>query len=840
LKPSKAGVGPLPLTAHRFAEVSDVIGPYVGSDGQLALAVWAETTRDAATERSLFSMPIGSKGVPGKPLRIGAAQGELDLVLVRGFGDAGAAAPGSPRFALITTRRQGQKTRIEVTALRADGNPTWGPTTVAERAGRVLWVGFVAAAGEPLLLWAEHTDAAKQGEPAALYSLPIAPGQAKEAAPVMLAAQACAWQAAVVGKRAALASVKPHAAACTQGTVVMNLLSSSGKSEKSIELGGRAALDLDLVGGPSSFFLAWSDHSELEPLAVTAVVDPSGTITSPSAPVAPALGEQAVVGLVAGSTVPAPGFLVWESVAERPVAARFLEVSALDGQGRASGAHSRLFYGRTDGSLPELAAFQGGLAALTLAPMCGAQEDCAQGALVPTFVAFDAALNLRSSEPLVLQALGGRAADLGWGLTCSSASCFSLAAPSKSPSPLFAVELPLRPSQYHAAAEPALPNTRPRLVSSLVMARADMGLAHITVEAYAGRSVVGYVTDFDPTTPWQKLTKPAADGRLEPLRAKVALRAFASDTSRSLAEESAISLRAHSLGGLTLVSESATAKEALALWTGLDKGEPQVFLTLVDAEGKRSQQRMLTRKSGGASDVTGMFVDNGYLVAWVDERSGDAEVYASRISRALDQKSPEQRLTTADGAAAEVVLTRIAGKPYAVWADARAAEQPGRADLYGAFLRSADAARDGAEHRLTATRPHSFSPRLAELSSEPVLAWLEAASESSPASVRVAVLSGSGEVSGNVAVVPIESGAPLGLGLDCGGSSCRIAVSVEGDAGGEILGFEWRPEASNLVARRIAGLGAPSNVSPVVRGSFVYVADLRDGKGLVRRLGVEW
>ncbi len=836
---AKLASGRLPLTAHAFAEVSDVIGPYVGSDGQLALAVWAEAQTGASSARRLFAVPLSVRGEPGQPLPIGISQANLDLVLVRGFGAAGSSQPGSPRFALITTRRHGQKARIDVTALTQEGKASWGPTTVAERAGRVLWVGFVASAGAPLLVWAEQAEAARAGEPAALYGQVLEPNRVVDAVPVLIAAQACAWQVASVGSRAALASVRPVAAVCGKGPVVLDLLGETGKSERTVELGGQAALDLDVVGSSAGFVLAWSDHSELEPLAVTAVVAASGEFSSAAAPAAPALGEQAVVALVPGSSVAASSFLVWENLTERPTGARFFQVSALDEKGRTTGVHSRLLHARTDGSMPELVAFKGGVAALTLAPMCGLDEDCAGGLAVPTFVAFDASLTVISSEPLVLPALGGRAAELGWGLTCG-AGCFALAAPSRSPSRLFAVQLPVRQSLYHAAAERESPGGRPRVTSSHVLARTGEPLAHVVADAYAGHGVVGYVTDFDPTTPWQKLSKPAADGRLEPLRAKVALRAFSTEGTQPLAEEQVVSLRAHSLGGLTLVPAGPLGKEALALWTGLDQGEPQVFLTLVDGVGKRSQQRMLTRKPGDASDVAGLFLDSGYLVAWVDGRSGDPEIYAARISRTLERASPEQRVTTTDGAAAEVTFARVAGRPYLVWADARAAEQPGRADLFGAFLRPNDAARDGAERRLTSTLSHSFSPRLSELSGAPVLAWLEEASEASPPSVRLARLSADGELSGKVSVVPIEQGSPLGLGLECGPSACRVAVSVDADGGGEIRGFEWRPEATAPEARRIAGLGAPSNVSPVVRGNFVYVADLRDGRGLLRRLGVEW
>ncbi|HXK16433.1 MAG TPA: hypothetical protein VNG33_01415 [Polyangiaceae bacterium] len=829
---------PLPLTAHRFAEVSDVVGPYVGRDGDLSLAAWAEA---ASSGRILFATAITPSGVPSKPARIGNLAPELDLVLVRGFGAASAKTAGHPRFAVVTTRRAEQKTQIDVTALSADAAPVWGPTVLAERAARVLWVGFVVASDTPLLLWAEQAIGAKAGEAAALYGLPVSVDG--KAVPALISSKACVWQVAAVAGQAALAAVKPGASGCSVGSVTLDLLGATGKSEKSIELGGRAALDLDLVASPDAFVLAWSDREQLEPRAFTAIVDAHGVVRSPAGATVPALGEQAVVALAAGASPETPAFLVWENVTDRPENAHFLEISALNRAGRASGVHSRLLYGKVDGGTPELTSFGGGVAALTLAPACASDESCEGSLPVPTFVAFDAALKVQASQPLVLDTLGGRAADLGWGLTCQGNSCFALAAPSRSPATLFTVPLPLRASLYRPAAEESAPSQKPRVVASDVLLRAGAPLSQIASCDLTGRNLIGYVTDFDPTTPWQKLTKPAEDGRLEPLRARVALRAFAADGARApLAEEQAVSLRAHSLGGLSLLTDSpTTSKDALALWTGLDKGEPQVFLTFVGADGKRGQQRMLTRKSGEASDVAGLTVDGGYLVAWVDERSGDAEVYATRVSRTLEKGSPEQRITTADGAASELLLTRVAGRPYAVWADARAAEEPGWADIYGAFLRPSDAARDGGEHRLSSTRPHSFAPKVADLGGTPVLAWLEEAADQAPASVRIATLSSSGELSGSVSVVPINAGAPRGLGLACKDVSCRLAVTVEADGRGELYGFEWRP-AAEAHATRLSGLGSPgaAAVGPLVRGDTIYVADAHDGQGLVRRLGIEW
>jgi hypothetical protein len=826
--PRAGSKGASSLVAHRFAEATDVIGPYVGRDGEAAVAVWAEA---AGEGRRLLVVPIDAKGAPGAVQRVATLGPELDLVLVRGLGESADKLPGKPRFAVVTTRRGSRSTTVEVTALGADGSAVWGPTTLAERTGRVLWVGLVNAGAQPLLLWAEQSSAAKAGEPASVFAVPAT--VAGNATPVLVTSKACVWQATSVAGQAALASVRPGAAGCTSGAVALDLLSATGKVDKTVELGGRAALDLDLVGVTDAFLLAWSDREQVEPRAMTAVVDTRGVVRSAATAAVPALGEQGVLALVPGTTPTAAAFLIWENLGERPEGARYFEISALDGSGKGGGENARLLFSRLDGSAPELSPYEGGVAALTLAPACGAEEACEDRVAVPTFVALSSDLKLRTSEPLLLNALGGRAADLGWGLTCRSSGCFALAAPSRSPAALYTVPLPVRQTPYRAAAEEAEPLARPRVATSDLVARAAAPLAQIVVSSAGDSTYVGYVTDFDPTTPWQRLSKPAEDGRLEPLRARVALRLFTGDGRKALAEEQVVSLRAHSLGGLSLA-------DSLAAWTGLDQGQPQVFLTALGADGKRGTQRMLTRKSVDVSDVAALSVDGGYLVSWVDERTGDAEVYSQRVSRALERVGAEQRLTSTDGAASDLLLTKLSGKPYAVWADARGAEEPGWADIYGAFLKP-DGARDGAAHQLTNTRPHSFSARVGALGAAHVLAWLEEGAEGAPSSVRLAPLGEDGEVTGTVSVVPLEVGAARGLGLDCRDVSCRVLVSVESEGRGELYGFEWRPSSAAHPVR-LLGLASPmaAAVSPVLKGDVAYVADVRDGRGLVRRLGIQW
>ncbi len=103
---------------------------------------------------------------------------------------------------------------------------------------------------------------------------------------------------------------------------------------------------------------------------------------------------------------------------------------------------------------------------------------------------------------------------------------------------------------------------------------------------------------------------------------------------------------------------------------------------------------MLTRNTGGASDVAGMNVDGGSLVTWVDERSGDAEVYAARVGRNLEKASPERasrptapRPSDCAHAPGRQALRAVVG--------CAPPKLSGWADVYGAFLRPGDAARPG-------------------------------------------------------------------------------------------------------------------------------------------------
>jgi hypothetical protein len=347
-------------------------------------------------------------------------------------------------------------------------------------------------------------------------------------------------------------------------------------------------------------------------------------------------------------------------------------------------------------------------------------------------------------------ARGTAPSPLAWNLTCPNGACFALTAESGVPSPVALTRLEHLSDIYRAPAQRVELPPPPRIIGDEALAE-TAPLSQIALTETDAGTLLGWITDFDPTTPWVKLKKPTADGRFEPLRARLDLQGFAASAPfAALGGSETLSLRAHSLGGIAL-SRGPGQKDTLAAWAGLDGGQPQVFLTLVDPLGKKLTQRMLTHKTGDLSDIALAPAGADHLVAWVDERSGDPELYATRVNRALNHVSPEQRITQAPGAATDLSLVATKAGALAVWADARDSDRAGSADIYATVLRASDANRSGAEGALQKTRAHSFAPVARAYGGGALVAWLEAASdraEGEPAHVNFATLDEAGRLIG--------------------------------------------------------------------------------------------
>ena len=170
-------------------------------------------------------------------------------------------------------------------------------------------------------------------------------------------------------------------------------------------------------------------------------------------------------------------------------------------------------------------------------------------------------------------------------------------------------------------------------------------------------------------------------------------------------------------------------------WVARDGGDPQVHVTRVDRHGKVLRDVQITSAKGDATDVAIAWSGEKWVVAWVDTRDGNGEVYTTTLDRDGRNVGRGQRITNAPGDASDVALLALPeaagpdgrGAVWLAWADPRESPQDGFADIYVAPLRSRDASRAGDEVRVLATAAHSRSPALGARGNDVAVGWIEEA-----------------------------------------------------------------------------------------------------------------
>jgi hypothetical protein len=817
-KPARSG--PPALRASELGRVPSVtFGPYLGMRPEGGLVVWAPLE---GNERRFNLVPLSSRGRRSGPLlQAGKAPEAIGLVVVRPFGQG---------YVVVHTGKDSNGESLRVLCVGPDGAALFEDGTPTSLPGRALWVESIpVGTGAGILLYAVQSRDKRRAE---LWSAPLSP-ECKVGSPAVAVKQAEAWQAVKLGSTAFIVSVQ---GAHENGSVSATVVDATGGVKKStlIAADARADLDLDAVAVGDRAVVAWTNRRRLDPRIETALVDAEGQVLRAPMPLTAPNGEQTLIRLIP----PAPGastpYIAWERLDAVHEEGRRIALAPLGTDGRLQGREVELEYLGEDSGMPEFAAAPRGLAALTLAAICpraGACDDNAQ--IGPTFVRFDEQMRVVASEPLRLEPLNGERAELGFGLGCTKDGCFAISALSRAPAPVFATELDARSNAWRAPVVPPAASEGLHVVEQETVARADT-IAAFTVEAVQGKDYLAYVTDFDPTTPWARLKKPASDGRYEPLRAAVSLSPLSGDATPA----TTISLRAESLAGLALAPSDPSKDEALVAWAGLDAGTPQVFLTLV-GKGAKLTQRMLTHKKGDLGDVAAVWVDDGWLVAWIDERSGDAEVYAAKVDAKLNRTSQEQRITSAPGTASDLALAYDGNRVRAVWADARGADRSGHSDIYTALLKPRDASRDGDEQRVAETAAHSFSPVLRRARGGFTLAWIERAEGAEDGRLAVAPIDAKGVV-GTVSLIA-AGGAPRALNLACGTEDCRLAALSDRNEGIRLFAAQWKdaPPTEMTQVLVLAGGGA-SQVRPALRGDDIFYVDANSEGARLRRIKLKW
>lgn len=825
-EPAKPGLGPL-LPAYELARVEPgTYGPVsLALDGG-TLSVWAAP---GPTERTWFARSIDRDGRATSAARtIGKTGLELGLVTLAPV------SQGLRSLLVYSTQPTEHTTKIQALLLDPSGAPRAPMADLVTLASALLWMQVADTGAGPLVFYAVARENLAEVRAVGLS----AEGGVRFADREVVSGLR-AWQLVPAPDGATLAVVRATSQG-TGGMVSFLMVDRDGVVTKGpIDLDDRATaeLDLDLTRVGQNYVLAWSDRRGIDSRILLAAVDPSGSIVTKPTPGLAAIGEQTLVKIVA----PAKGgraVLVWENPS-LPFSRRMLSLAEVDDKAHVGNKTVHIACSSRSSTLPEIVAMEDGIRVLTLDDF-GAGSGNESTEPMPTFMEFGRELTPRAAVPLTLQGSKDKAVIplLAWGLDCRH-GCRATAAFDDTPVTIATIDLADtvgRPKATEKVRDlvSTAPSTRPALerLDSIVEVEP---LADLAVTPQSDGFHVATLTYFDPSTPLKRLAKAGPDGRTDPLQARVDV--FSVGADGNVRAPQTISYRAASLPGLSIATSKTTPGGSLVGWAAPDQGQPQLFLSLVGDDAKKRSQRMLTHQHGRLDDVTVTTVDDGWLVAWVDERTREFELYASRVGRTLERRGAEQRLTNRPGDLSALALIALRDEALVVYASSRKATKKRGVELYTRRISLTDAQPLDVEHRimelpgavkfLTATKHEDGV----------VLGWLELPTDTGPgdgvARIRYLRLDAKGQAASQGSVLVLRDAVPASLALECPGAYCHGILIADVGGRGELQGITFDPKSSTLptpIAMSRSLGTVEQNVAPVLVGDHVFMVDQVDAE----------
>jgi hypothetical protein len=892
------------LPAYVVAELTDENAtPYFARRGQEGLLLY---NADGQWKTRI----VGADGAPksAAPVDVAPTGTGMPLASLRASHDGYLAAWVEP---------VANNDAIKILALDAAGKSVGAPALVLQSAEEIAWVEVLPNAKGALLLWETQQD-----EKTDLTIANIVGGKTA-GPPKVIARDVLQWQAVATERGAAIAyvQVSPQAAQAAQagddkgegrrgskmGRVLFVEIDANGapSSPSVVNAEPSAHADVEIVEVGGRYVIAWTDERAIDASVMLAVVSPGGALTSPPHKATAPLGEQALIGLEATPYRPGAqekgdrALLAWEDLLAVPREGRVIRLATVGADGAVGGDRASLVLTASSGA-PDLAVTKGGFAAVTLAPASlssakgsggdasGASGDASanEARVWPTYVRFGPDLSVLAAEPIRSEPFARDAAPyvpyLVRGLSCEGATCTTLAAGAGARMPLAIVPLPVRESAWKSPARREPEEQPPRATSATALLSGAHMSEVTSADMPAGGSLVAWVT--------YHLESPAGDAKAKGDDALATLGLTPLSAAGAAGKTVTISKRAVSIGGVAVAPAPAAAAgkpgEAAVAWVAREKaGEAQVFVTKVGDDGAKIAQKKLTlvpRKKrdgvpsecsdvaiayapgGGADDAKAAKTadaSDGWIVAWVDTRDGNSEVYVAKVDRSLKKVVPDRRITTAPGDAADVQIVVRGKETWLVWSDARQSADEGTGDIYLARLDTRTLQKLGEETRLFASAGHSRSPVVAPSPQGLLVAWIEEAlGAAAPASaggkqtgdsadasgVRIAEIDAKGTVIGAPALVRGEEGAAVSsAALICGRKVCRgVLASAVGEA--QLLGaFQVSPGSPPGPLKTLAALGGGTtqDVSPSFSsaGASLFLADNAvDGSSRVRWMTIVW
>ncbi|XXX76647.1 hypothetical protein WMF30_54265 [Sorangium sp. So ce134] len=919
----KAPEGPPLLPAQVIAELEDEdAAPYLARRGDEALLLYAAGGR-------FRTRVIGADGAPrGDVVDAGPVAADVPVAALRA---------GPHGYVAAWIEQIGGSRAVRALALDPAGKPVAPASLVAQTAEEITWLDVLPNAKGALVLWEMPREAQGDVDRVDVVMTVLAQDKGaafKPTAPASVAREVLGWNAVATERGAAVALVLPPAApppraqgkparpadaegaagAAKLGSVSLLEIDAAGKISAPVAVSPEptAQIDLEIAAVGGRYLLTWTDERDIDSAVVLAAVEPGGKVVVPPRQATPPSGEQALVSLVAPAAEGGGrALLAWEDLlrprdggAEAGGAGRLIHLATVGPDGALGAERAALVFSAS--GPPDLTADGDGFAAVTLAPatLKSARDAAAAPPIWPTFVRFGPDLSVRAAEPVRAApfAATGGVPYLVRGLSCHKGACATLASAAAGAgaqqggagraagarAPLALVSLPVRESAWRAPAFREDRDPPPRATAVRALAEGDPLAKVAAAELDGGAALAAWVTYF---------VEGASDAapRGQDLSATLAVRAA---SPGGLGKLNVLSQKASSLGGVAVATAPPSAdpkakggaaqRESVIAWVARERGETQVYVTKVDAAGAKLAQKKLTtaprKKPGGAaseaSDVAIAYDGaGGFVVAWVDTRDGNAEVYAARVDRALNRTAPDRRITNAPLDAAEVQVAVRGQEAWLVWSDARpagdaaagggagAAGGEATGDVFFARLDAKTLQRIGDETRLHASPEHSRSPVLAPYEGGVLVGWVdEPAGEGAAAGgggaaaggggaaaggpggiARLVRLDNSGAMQGPPVTVAGPDGASVAsIALACDQVCRGVLASAPGDSVA-LSAFTLAPgEAAAPSLKPLAWLtgSASQDVSPVLAGrsgaSLFFADDAVSGSGRVRWMTIAW
>jgi hypothetical protein len=756
-----------PAPSHWIATIAkSAIGPFVARSADAGLAAWM--VRADAGGQDLMAAALAADGAPvAEPRVVATVPQEATTLVVR------PATGGGWLLAWSALLDRGES--LVVLGLTREGIARGAPGDVARTSDHIKWCDVIPTSHGAVAVWAEETPSGS----ANILSDALNGEGRPVGMPVRIARGVDRWQAVPVSDSAgegvglALVTSDPRDDHGATGRLSWLRLDADARPRADpVRIGSRPTVsgDVDIATLPEGHLLAWTDRTGEDAQVMLARVDAAGRVTGPT-PAMDSVGGSSLVALASGAQGAA---LAWEEPGARAHSQHALHLAAISNTDGLS-AQPITSVEIASGSAPELTATSGGFALLAPAHACMASASTGPclGPIAPTFVRFDARLAPVQAEPIVLGD-GSAATALGWGLRCTGERCVALAATGETPTPIFAVDLEPRTSPFTTPTMAPLPTDAPRLKSLQTIASGQP-----YEDIAAGR--------LGDATFVAALAAPLRDSedRRHSRGAVLTVRTL-DDEGRQSDPTATLTSRALPIGGAALVPGGAPEDGVAVAWvTARDDPDRQVHVAHLDRAGRRTKEiELTTRARGEVSSVAMAWAGDGWLVAWVDGRDGNGEVYATKIDRDLTRVAREERITNAPGDAADVTLAARNGVAWLAWSDPRESPREGLADIYATTLGIHDARRASDEVRVLASAPHSRSPQLAAAEGDSaVLAWIEDAATGleGPGATMVAVLDRSGRVAHSPSILPLAAeGRPTAITLAPAHDAVRAIVVRSG------------------------------------------------------------